>query len=239
MSWYRNARVRLGQSQTGNIQAIARLPLFTRSYTLMCLAHRPQHLKYCGLGFSLLFRVGSHAYWRLSANDPANDSRLYFWFDWDTVPLSVQVDDLARVQVGLGISLDLEYFSSSITSLAYFLSRHQRRTSLFSAPCRASTMTIDPSAGCNWDLKDWSLCTLETCCLDQGAVFTYIPNYGGNIFFAVFFGAFIIPNIYLGVRYKTWGYMAGMIIGLILEILGYASRIMIHDNPWDGNAFLL
>ena len=100
-------------------------------------------------------------------------------------------------------------------------------------------MAIDPYANCNPTLTDWRLCTLDTCCLAQGAVFTYRPSYGGNIFFAALFGAFILPNAWLGIKYKTWGYMAGMIIGLVLEILGYVARIMLHDNPWDGNAFLL
>jgi hypothetical protein len=61
----------------------------------------------------------------------------------------------------------------------------------------------------------------------------------GNIFLIVFFGALIIPNAYLGMKYRTWGYMAAMIIGLILEVLGYAARIMLHYNPWDTNGFLL
>ena len=100
-------------------------------------------------------------------------------------------------------------------------------------------MTIDPMAGCNTTITDWSYCTLETCCLAQGAAFTYIPSFGGNIFFIAFFGAFIVPNLFLGIKYKTWGYMVGMVIGLILEILGYASRIQLHNDPWSSNGFLL
>lgn len=100
-------------------------------------------------------------------------------------------------------------------------------------------MGIDPYAGCDWTLTDWSYCTLDTCCLMQGGTFLYLPSFGGNVFFAVFFGLFIIPNLYLGIKHKTWGYMAGMVIGLLLEVLGYAARIMLHNNPWDGNGFLL
>jgi hypothetical protein len=43
----------------------------------------------------------------------------------------------------------------------------------------------------------------------------------------------------LGVWYKSWGFMVGMVMGLILEVLGYISRVMLHDNPFDDNAFLL
>jgi hypothetical protein len=98
-------------------------------------------------------------------------------------------------------------------------------------------MTIDPYANCNLEIPGWE-CTLDTCCLAQSA-FTYRPSYGGNLAFAVIFGAVIIPQIGLGVYYKTWGFMVGMVCGLILEVLGYASRIMLHNNPFNDNAFLI
>ena len=100
-------------------------------------------------------------------------------------------------------------------------------------------MAIDPLANCNPDPNFISDdCTLETCCLAQSN-FLYIPSYGGNMFFAVIFGVLILPQLFLGIRYKTWGFMVGMCIGLALEVIGYASRILIHDNPFDGNAFLM
>ncbi|TKA82882.1 hypothetical protein B0A55_01174 [Friedmanniomyces simplex] len=49
----------------------------------------------------------------------------------------------------------------------------------------------------------------------------------------------ILPQVGLGVYYKTWGFMSSMIIGLALEVLGYASRVQIHDNPFGSNPFLL
>jgi hypothetical protein len=30
-----------------------------------------------------------------------------------------------------------------------------------------------------------------------------------------------------------------MVCGLILEVLGYAARIMLHNNPFNGDAFLI
>jgi len=33
--------------------------------------------------------------------------------------------------------------------------------------------------------------------------------------------------------------MIGMVFGLILELLGYIARVMLHNNPFDGNSFLL
>ncbi|KAK3725032.1 phospholipid-translocating ATPase rsb1 [Vermiconidia calcicola] len=98
-------------------------------------------------------------------------------------------------------------------------------------------MAIDPYANCNLEVQPWD-CTLETCCLAQSS-FLYLPNYGGNLFFAIFFGIFIIPQLGLGIWHKTWGFAVGMVIGLALEVLGYAARVMLNDNPWSDNAFLI
>jgi len=98
-------------------------------------------------------------------------------------------------------------------------------------------MTIDPYANCHWEILTQN-CTLETCCLAQSN-FLYIPNYGANMFFAVFFGILIVPQLGLGYLYRTWGFAIGMIIGLVLEVLGYVSRVQIHNNPFADNPFLL
>jgi hypothetical protein len=98
-------------------------------------------------------------------------------------------------------------------------------------------MPLDPYANCNPHILN-DVCTLETCCLAQSP-FNYRPTYGGNLFFTVFFAVFILPQLGLGISYRTWGFMVGMICCLILEVLGYAGRILLHNNPFDGNAFLL
>lgn len=46
-------------------------------------------------------------------------------------------------------------------------------------------------------------CTIDTCPLSL-ANFTYIPSLGGNVTYLVIFAILLIPQIYLGVRYKTW-----------------------------------
>ena len=63
-------------------------------------------------------------------------------------------------------------------------------------------MAIDPYANCNLQIPDYSTCTLDTCCLAQSN-FLYLPSYGGNLFFAIFFGGLIIPQLGLGIIYKT------------------------------------
>jgi len=99
-------------------------------------------------------------------------------------------------------------------------------------------MAIDPYANCNFNILDNSLCTLETCCLAQSS-FLYLPSYGANLFFIILFAILIVPHLGLGIFYKTWGFMIGMLFGLVLEVLGYVARVQLHNNPFDGNAFLM
>ncbi|OBT58494.1 hypothetical protein VE04_01206 [Pseudogymnoascus sp. 24MN13] len=86
-------------------------------------------------------------------------------------------------------------------------------------------------------LDDAEQCTIETCSLDY-ANFEYIPNLAGNIIFLAILGVLIVPQIFFGVKYKTWGYMAGMLGGLLLEIVGYVGRVQMHYNPFTFNPFL-
>ncbi|KAJ8062703.1 hypothetical protein OCU04_009223 [Sclerotinia nivalis] len=82
------------------------------------------------------------------------------------------------------------------------------------------------------------LCTLDTCDLSLSS-FEYLPNVAGNTIYAVLFGIFFIAQLGLGIKFKTWGYMVAMMFGLILEIIGYIARILIHNSPFDNNYFLM
>lgn len=99
----------------------------------------------------------------------------------------------------------------------------------------------DPYSGCNYNIPNnetQQLCTLETCCLAQSN-FLYLPDFGGNLFFAIFFGILLVPQLGLGIRYRTWGFMVGMLSGLALEIIGYAARVEIHSSPFAATPFLM
>ncbi len=98
-------------------------------------------------------------------------------------------------------------------------------------------MGIDPFANCNPAIQQ-DLCSLDTCCLAQSH-FLYRPVLGANLFFAIFFGLFIVPQLGLSVWRRTWGFGIGMVIGLLLEVIGYVARILLHNNPFNGNAFLV
>jgi len=98
-------------------------------------------------------------------------------------------------------------------------------------------MARDPFVGCNFQTPP-ELCTLETCCLAQSN-FQYLPSYGGNLFFAIFFGALLVPQFALGVFYRTTGFAIGNVLGLVLEVIGYASRVWLHDSPFNHTPFLM
>ncbi|KAF4464987.1 RTA [Fusarium albosuccineum] len=60
-----------------------------------------------------------------------------------------------------------------------------------------------------------------------------IPNLGGNAFFLACHAVLLFPQIYLGLRHKTWGFLFGMFCGHVLEIIGYVARIRMHNGE-DG-----
>jgi hypothetical protein len=81
------------------------------------------------------------------------------------------------------------------------------------------------------------VCTLSTCPLSE-ALITYQPSIGGNATFLSFFGTLFLVHLYLGIRHKTWSYMAAMILGLILEGIGYIGRLQLYDDPFGFSFFL-
>lgn len=89
-------------------------------------------------------------------------------------------------------------------------------------------------------LQDDSLCTPSTCDLSL-AQLNYKISIGGNALFAALFGIMLVVQMFLGSRYKTWGYSTAMILGLFGEIIGYIGRILLSKSPFDptGNDFLI
>lgn len=87
-------------------------------------------------------------------------------------------------------------------------------------------------------LMNPKLCTLETCDLSM-ASFLYLPTRPGNAIYAAIFAIYIVTQLFLGIKHKTWGYMVAMVLGLLLEVIGYVARIMLHNSPFDKNNFLM
>ncbi|EPS27737.1 hypothetical protein PDE_02681 [Penicillium oxalicum 114-2] len=80
-------------------------------------------------------------------------------------------------------------------------------------------------------------CTLDTCPITKAHVF-YVPSLAGNTLYVALFATLLIAQIALVVRYRTWGYFAGVFGGLVLEVVGYLGRIQMHNNPFLFTPFL-
>lgn len=85
--------------------------------------------------------------------------------------------------------------------------------------------------------EDTDSCTLATCSITCAQV-EYLPSVPGNAIYLAIFAILLVAQIGLGAWYRTWGFLVGMIGGLVLEIVGYVGRLMLHSNPFDFNAFL-
>ncbi|KAF5670553.1 phospholipid-translocating ATPase [Fusarium heterosporum] len=81
-------------------------------------------------------------------------------------------------------------------------------------------------------------CTLDTCPI-EASILRYQPNIPANAVFIGVFGLSIVIHAFQGIKMRTWGFMASMMAGCILEIIGYVGRFIIHDNPFDFNGFLM
>lgn len=62
------------------------------------------------------------------------------------------------------------------------------------------------------------LCTLDTCDLSLSS-FEYRPTVVGNAIYAGLFGLLCIGQLGLGIKFKTWGYMIAIILGLVCASL--------------------
>lgn len=100
-------------------------------------------------------------------------------------------------------------------------------------------MSLQSNATFNVTLyNDPSLCTIKTCPIDWATI-QYIPSLAGNAFYLALFLIILILQIYLGARYRTWSFMIALLGGEILEVIGYAGRIELHDNIFVFGSFLM
>ncbi|KAH6894455.1 RTA1 like protein-domain-containing protein [Thelonectria olida] len=81
-------------------------------------------------------------------------------------------------------------------------------------------------------------CTLDLCPL-EASLLRYRPSIPANVVFICVFGLSMLLHVWQGWRTKTWGFMSCMISGCILEIIGYIGRLIVYNNPFDFNGFLM
>ncbi|KAJ3014403.1 hypothetical protein HKX48_005181 [Thoreauomyces humboldtii] len=71
------------------------------------------------------------------------------------------------------------------------------------------------------------------------ALLAYRPSVAGNSIYMITFITLLGVHAFLGYRYRTYGYLIPVTMGLLGEVLGYVGRLMLHKNPFDMNNFLL
>ncbi|KAL2068617.1 hypothetical protein VTL71DRAFT_14954 [Oculimacula yallundae] len=82
------------------------------------------------------------------------------------------------------------------------------------------------------------LCTHATCDLTLGQL-EYLPSVWGNAIFVGVFGLLLPIQLFLGINYKTWGFMTGLLLGTALEIIGYVVRILLHFSIFSKDYFIM
>ncbi|KPM40284.1 hypothetical protein AK830_g6277 [Neonectria ditissima] len=81
-------------------------------------------------------------------------------------------------------------------------------------------------------------CTLDLCDI-QWSVYKYQPSLAANITFIVLYAIAMGVHIFLGFRWKSWWFMTFMILGCLVEIIGYIGRIIMHYNPFSFPGFMI
>ncbi|KAI9694267.1 MAG: hypothetical protein M1820_009070 [Bogoriella megaspora] len=81
-------------------------------------------------------------------------------------------------------------------------------------------------------------CTADLCMPQCGQI-NYEPTLAGNAVYLAFFVLLFIAQLFLCIRYKTFGFLIGMFGGIALEALGYGGRVGLNQDIFNFNWFLL
>lgn len=81
-------------------------------------------------------------------------------------------------------------------------------------------------------------CTLALCPVES-SLQGYRPTLGAQIAFIALFGISMLVHLAQGIRYKTWFFASMMALGCIGEMVGYGGRILLYQNPFSFNGFII
>ncbi|MCJ1286110.1 hypothetical protein MMC26_005453 [Xylographa opegraphella] len=82
-------------------------------------------------------------------------------------------------------------------------------------------------------------CTLETCPLSQ-SYYAYRPSLPANALFLALFSFSLLCFLVQALLSRRFiGFTIALVCGCILEVVGYAGRIISYINPFDQNGFLV
>ncbi|KAG6006664.1 hypothetical protein E4U21_006809 [Claviceps maximensis] len=83
-----------------------------------------------------------------------------------------------------------------------------------------------------------STCNLSNCPVEI-SLYGYRPSLAANVTFLALFALVGLAHGYLGYRWRSWGFMVGMLLGCLSEVIGYAGRIMLYNNPFSFAGFMI
>jgi hypothetical protein len=94
---------------------------------------------------------------------------------------------------------------------------------------------IPPS---NWSPSADANCTLALCPVES-SLQGYRPAFGVQIAFIALFGVSMLIHLAQGIRFRTWFFASMMAFGCIGEMIGYAGRILLYQNPFSFDGFII
>lgn len=62
---------------------------------------------------------------------------------------------------------------------------------------------------------------------------------GACIFFVAAHSILLLAQTYLGIKSRAWSFSAYLAIGTIFELMGYAARIALSQDPWSYDGFVI
>ena len=81
-------------------------------------------------------------------------------------------------------------------------------------------------------------CTLSVCPV-EASVYGYRASLPFSSLLIALYALCMIAQVAMGYIYKSWGFMAAMVLGCFVEILGYVGRILMWNNPWNDSGFIM
>ncbi|OJJ01179.1 hypothetical protein ASPVEDRAFT_40736 [Aspergillus versicolor CBS 583.65] len=85
---------------------------------------------------------------------------------------------------------------------------------------------------------DTTNCTAVTPeCPVSATTYGYIPNLSANAALAAIFGICGVYHIVVGLKARSWTFGIALAVGSLMEMIGYAFRIGMHNNVWNSDAF--
>jgi hypothetical protein len=99
------------------------------------------------------------------------------------------------------------------------------------------TVPLPPPNSIYW--QEPYLCNYTTCPLDPFGQIKYRPSLAGNVIYLAIFALGLLVNIGLAIKYRTWGYLVAIVGGTGLEIVGYIGRVMLWQDDFNNNYFII